>query len=439
MPNRITSWLKGYLTQNKIDFMSLNRLRQNQTVSSTIPVRISHTEKTRMAENLLWVRSHDTSMTFDTMELARNPYGITPLTALAIFHSEVPCRLSYTVENEDAAPWHFDSTSYETSHVMPIFGLCPDTDNKITLTLYREDGSMLAERTFLLHTDPLPEDTSCPVWRDENGTVRYCLAIPSCDANMIPLTDGHFLLIHDKLRTRTDSKPLPTHLHEIDLLGRCYRTCYVGDGILNTYGEVSETNHNFLVLSMDPKKNEPILLELDRETGAIVHVHSSWDQTLFKLARKLEGNDLDALAVDSLEQFVQAGDALDKIEYATIGWLRPPIFYKAASVETSSAVDLDYMKETYGISFTILGDSLMVDTIGDQIQEIIFSRAERLYQLDLTNPPARNNQYEKYRYTFAIPFTEMYSGTYSIVIRFRDGGQEVLKDTITLSRRRNQD
>lgn len=439
MPNRITSWLKGYLTQNKIDFMSLNRLRQNQTVSSTIPVRISHTEKTRMAENLLWVRSHDTSMTFDAMELVRNPYGITPLTALAIFHSEVPCRLSYTVESEHATPWHVDSASYETSHVMAILGLCPDADNKVTLTLYREDGSMLAERMFRIHTDPLPDESSCPLWQDENGVVRYCLAIPSYDSHMIPLSDGHFLLIHDKLRTRTDSRPLPTHLQEIDLLGRCYRTCYVGDGILNAYGEVSETNHNFLVLSLDQRKNAPILLELDRETGAIVHVHSSWDQTLFQTAKKLDKQDLNALAVDSLEQFVQAGDVLDEIEYATIGWLRPPIFYKAASVETSSAVDLDYMKETYGISFTIIGDSLMVNTIGDQIQEIVFSRAERLYQLDLTNPPAKDDQYEKYRYTFAIPFTEMYSGTYSIVIRFRDGGQEVLKDTVTLSRRRNQD
>lgn len=79
----------------------------------------------------------------------------------------------------------------------------------------------------------------------------------------------------------------------------------------------------------------------------------------------------------------------------------------------------------------------MVDTIGDQIQEIVFSRPERIYQLDLTNPPAADGQYATYRYTLAVPLTEMYSGTYSIVIRFRDGGQEVLKDTLTLSRTRS--
>lgn len=436
MPNRITSWLKSYLTQNKIDFMSLNRLRQNQTASSTIPVRISLTEKTRMAENLLWVRSHDTSMSFETMDLVRNPYGTTPLTALAMFHTDLPCRISYTVESEAAAPWHHDYTSFSTDHVAPILGLCPDTDNTVSLTLYQQDGSILSKKSLTVHTDPLPTDTTCPIWRDRNGIIRYCLSIPSCDGHLIPLSDGHFLLIHDKIRTRTDSRPLPTHLHEIDLLGRCYRTCYVGDGILNAYGEVSETNHNFLVLSVDKKKNEPILLELDRETGAIVHVHSSWDQALFQTALSLQKKDLDALATDSLEMFTHAGEILDQIEFPIIGWLQPPVFYRAASVETASAVELSYMKETYGISFMILGDCLMIDTIGDQIQEIVFSRAERLYQLDLTNPPAQNDQYEKYHYTFAVPFTEMYSGTYSIVIRFRDGGQEVLKDTVTLSRRR---
>ena len=72
MPNKITSWLKSHVTQYKIDFMSLNRLRLNQTVSGQIPVTISLTEKTRMAENLLWARSHDASTSFESMELLLN-------------------------------------------------------------------------------------------------------------------------------------------------------------------------------------------------------------------------------------------------------------------------------------------------------------------------------------------------------------------------------
>ena len=98
MSNKITSWLKSHVTQYKIDFMSLNRLRLNQTVSGQIPVTISLTEKTRMAENLLWARSHDASTSFESMELLLNPYGITPLTALCMFHTDTRCRLSYSCE-----------------------------------------------------------------------------------------------------------------------------------------------------------------------------------------------------------------------------------------------------------------------------------------------------------------------------------------------------
>lgn len=93
----------------KLNFMSLNRLRLNQTVSGQIPVTISLTEKTRMAENLLWARSHDASTSFESMELLLNPYGITPLTALCMFHTDTRCRLSYTVVSDFCMPWHYDS------------------------------------------------------------------------------------------------------------------------------------------------------------------------------------------------------------------------------------------------------------------------------------------------------------------------------------------
>ena len=73
------------------------------------------------------------------------------------------------------------------------------------------------------------------------------------------------------------------------------------------------------------------------------------------------------------------------------------------------------------------------------IQEIVFSHPDRIYQLDLTNPPLDEALYEKYRYTLTVPLTEMYSGTYSLVIRFRNGKQEVLQDALSLSRRRNNE
>lgn len=102
---------------------------------------------------------------------------------------------------------------------------------------------------------------------------------------------------------------------------------------------------------------------------------------------KLTSEHLQTIACDSLEAFVLAGEKLEQIEYSETGWLSPPTLYKAASVENSGTVSLAYMKETYGLTFSIVGNNLSIDTPNDEIQEIIFSRADRLYELDLTNPP----------------------------------------------------
>lgn len=417
--------------------MSLNRLRRNQSVSSTIPVRLSYAEKTRRADNLIWVRTHDTSITFDNMTLIRNPYGVTPLTALASFHTDIPCRLSYTIHSEAGAEdYHYDYTELATSHVAPIWGVYADALNEITLTLYREDGSKVAERTMEWQTDALPGDYTYPVIRDKNGNVRYMLTIPTQNNKLYPLPNQHYLLVNEKKRTRTGAEPLPTHVHEIDLLGRTYRTCFVGNGIQAVY-EASDEQGNFLVVIPSADGTDSLLAAIDRTTGSILHTSRDFSIEDATLPIELAKEHLLTITYDSLENFVLSGEELEHIEYYETGWLRPPILYKAASVATSGAVSLEEMKDCYGLNFSIVGNSLSIEAPNDDIQEIVFSRADRLYELDLTDPPLADERYEKYRYTLAVPFTEMYSGTYSIVIRFRDGGQAVLQDTVTLSRERS--
>lgn len=434
MSGKLSEWFSQKRAFNKIDYMSLNRLRQNQSVTSTIPVRLSYAEKTRRADNLIWVRSHDTSTTFDTMTLTRNPYGVTPLTALAIFHTDIPCRLSFTVHSDGIPDFHYDYSQLTTSHVAPIWGMCANTCNTITLKLYRENDTELATRTLDWQTDALPDDYDYPILRDKDGNIRYILTIPSQNGQLYPLPDNHFLLINDKMRTRTGSEPLPTHIHEIDLLGRTYRTCYVGSGIEHICNTNDEENH-LLVVTQTPDGGK-LLAVIDRETGTVLRTVKEIPVEEHNPFIFLQRDYLESFFSDSLENFVLAGETLEHITFAETGWLRPPVFYKAASVESSGAVSLDHMEKHYGLTFSIVGNNLSIDTTNDDIQEIVFSHADRLYELDLTNPPLADSQYEKYRYTLAVPFTEMYSGTYSIVIRFRDGGQAVLQDTVSLSRER---
>lgn len=437
MSGKITNWIKEHISFSKTDYMSLNRLRRNQSISSTIPVRLSYAEKTRRADNLIWVRTHDTSITFDNMTLTRNPYGVTPLTALVSFHTDIPCRLSYTVHSEAGTEdYHYDYTELATSHVAPIWGAYANALNEITLTLYHEDGSEIAKRVIEWQTDALPDDYTYPVIRDKNGNVRYMLTIPTQDNKLYPLPNHHYLIVNEKKRIRTGSEPLPTHVHEIDLLGRTYRTCFVGNGVQAIY-EASDEQGNLLVVIPSSDGTDSLLAAIDRTTGSIVRTSKDFSIEDAALPTELTKDHLQAITCDSPKEFVLSGEELEHIEFYETGWLRPPVLYKAASVETSGAVSLEEMKETYGLNFSIVGNSLSIETPGDDIQEIVFSRADRLYELDLTDPPLTDERYGKYRYTLAVPFTEMYSGTYSIVIRFRDGGQAVLQDTVTLSRERS--
>lgn len=435
MPKRITNWIKGYLSPNRIDYMSLNRLRQNQSVSSTIPIRLCYAEKTRRADNLIWIRSQDTSVTFDSMDLIRNPYGVTPLSALAAFHTDTPCRLSYTIRGEkNMEDFHYDFEELTTSHVAPIWGFYADTENHITLSLYGEDGTEVATKELTWQTDVLPTDGMYPTICDNAGNVRYILTIPAKEGKLYAMSNDHYLLMNDKMRTRTGAEPLPTHIHEVDLLGRIYRTCHIGSGILAIREAVDEQDHLRVVI---PDADGTVVATIDRDTGAILHTtKEEGDSSEDVPALSLAMNHLLANTADSIEQYTLAGEELESIEFPNTGWLRPPVLYKAASVESSDALSLEEMKENHHLSFAIIGNTLTIDTTNDDIQEIVFSRADRLYELDLTNPPLTDEQYEKYHYTLAVPFTEMYSGTYSIVIRFRDGGQAVLKDTVTLSRKR---
>lgn len=443
MSGKITTWIKEHFSLNKIDYMSLNRLRLNLTATSSLPVQVPYTEKTRIAEGTLLPPIYDASFTFGTMAVILNPYGMTPLTALVIFHTDIPCRLSYTVKGTTAdTEFTHSFKEMATTHVAPIFGLYPNTNNLVAMEIFNESGESIASRTIQIRTGSLTEQGAesangvCPLWRDSAGEIRYFLTLPSHDAGLIPLSGNRFLTADADIRTRTGKQPLPTHLYELDLLGRVYRTFYVGSGICQVYGE-TEPGGSLLVSTLSSVSQMPeTILELDRQTGAVIR---SWNETdLISITHpvKINRSHLEACSQDSLHIFMKVNEELAQMEYVTTGWLNAPALYKAASVETSAAVDLAYMADTYQMTFALCGDTLLIGTIGDQIQEIVFSKTDRIYQLDLTNPPQEDDRYEKYRYTLAIPFTEMYSGTYSIVIRFRDGGQEVLTDTLLLSRTR---
>lgn len=439
MAGKIKSFFKGVMNNikpNAIDYMSINRLRTTISANSELPFAASMSERTLSFARIL-DHTLGGKVSFDAMRIYPDPFGICPLSALLYFTSDTPCQVRYSVlVDESTDSWEFLTDCRKGVHFIPVFGLLQGYENKVLVELLSPDGVVLASRTLTLQTPALPDiagnDDRYPCIKDEQGNIRYFLQLPLFNNTVVPLKDGQFLAADARYQTLVQGQFYPTHLYEMDALGRVMHTFYIGNGIVRIPGE-KEDNGNLLIETIDTAKEEVIELELDRKTGNPVRNNAS-SNTGTSCGTAISTDLLAGLCktplIDKLQEYSDA-------PFTTVGWLHEPAPYKGASIETSAAVELSYLKDTYGLSFYISGDTLMIETTGDKLQGVVFSNNDRIYQLDLTAAPLEDEALKEHHYTLAVPFTEMFSGTYTIVVRFQDGGQETLAETITLSRSRN--
>lgn len=437
---RLKEWTHFHLSSSKIDFMSLNRLRQNLSIDSSITHLDSYTKKSKQANNHLIEKMKDGSLNFDNMEIVLNPYGHAPLVALALFHTKEPCNLSYTVNGENK--YHHKNSKYSLDHTVPIVGLYPDKDNEVLLELFDESENLIDQKTINIKTSALSlkknvfgKELHYPEIKDEAEVTRYRLSLPS-DYEPVSIGGGRYLIISSSVKTPVNGELLPTLMYEVDLMGRVFRAFYVGTGIMKIFGKAKDSD-NILIASGAKDGVASSALEIERKTGAVKKSPLSTKELSEMVCESITKEELDELAGSTPVQFTDSVINLSNTEYSSVGWLQSPTPYKGASISTSNAVGMDYLRDKYDMRFWYCEDTLLIQTKQNQMLELVFSKYDEVYQLDLTsNIQNEADDSELQSFILAVPLTEMHSGTYSVVIRFVDGGQEVLLDTLTLSRTR---
>jgi len=89
-----------------------------------------------------------------------NPYGKSPLTALVLFTTNEPMRVSVNITGktvETYMDYSFDDLN--TRHIIPVFGLYPDMLNMVEIVGITQDGGL--ESTWLvIRTNPMPDKLS---------------------------------------------------------------------------------------------------------------------------------------------------------------------------------------------------------------------------------------------------------------------------------------
>lgn len=234
---------------------------------------------------------------FHDMLTIRNPFGLTPLTALAIFNTDIPCRVRYHIAGDIPETSVTETTStLATAHQIPIWGLYPERENKILMELLDSQDGIIDFTTITISTPALPielidvvrlkkktTESSLPFVLiaggidipvcvyDAEGIIRYYLSEKPKGYGIFLLSDNRFLFAERDVSRPSWGNPHANEIHEMDFLGRVYRTYYIEKGIHHNAIEKSK-NGNILACasSITDGYVENGVIEIDRQTGEIV-------------------------------------------------------------------------------------------------------------------------------------------------------------------------
>ncbi|WP_209300557.1 aryl-sulfate sulfotransferase [Lentibacillus salicampi] len=231
-----------------------------------------------------------------------NPYNTAPLTALAMFETDDPVKITVTVEGKDEhGDVRHSYDDYNTEHAIPVLGLYPDYDNTVTIEAVNKSGET-EKSTFTVGTDPLPEDfltnetpKSHPE-KMENGltfivpSTRYAYAVDhNADVRWYStlwnshvfkrLDNGHILYA-----TKEEGQNQYNEMLEMDMLGNVYNSYLIQ---LDDYEDTNVVHHgiaelpngNLLATVHDTASPyiEDEMIEIARETGETVRDFSFRD------------------------------------------------------------------------------------------------------------------------------------------------------------------
>ena len=232
--------------------------------------------------------------TIDDPLIIVDPYKASPLTALILFETENLVRPTVHIPGKDEKTSIDFTFKLGDQHMLPIYGLYPDTDNEITISF--DD----VVKTVHIHTEALPENLARATVKtadrekldgdwyfftpssvgytaayDINGDVRWYLSNYALWDNT-RLQNGHMLISTERLM---NTPYYMTGLYEIDMLGKIYGEYSVPGGYHHDYFEME--NGNLLIASdnFDSANDtvEDYVIEFERRTGNILKKFSLKD------------------------------------------------------------------------------------------------------------------------------------------------------------------
>ena len=220
-----------------------------------------------------------------------NPYRYAPLTALLLFRCDKRVRVEYVIKGRGKTCDHKGEVDFAKEHRVPLIGLYPGM-NRLKLKLIDEQGNIFHEREMALGTKTIPGSLKniitkkqfhrpcayeqifitggleVPFAFDNHCDIRYYLDTRTSMYGVFPLENGHFLWPEERVGVPTFANAHTTQVHEMDYMGRIYKTFLIEKGMHHFATELP--NGNIVTVSNSMKGHtEDVVIEFNRTTGAI--------------------------------------------------------------------------------------------------------------------------------------------------------------------------
>ena len=254
-----------------------------------------------------------------------NPYGTSPLSAVAVFSTEEACGGTITVKGkspENDVTGTFDA---EQNHIIPIYGLYNNDTTEVEITL--DDGT---SATFQVTTEDIGVDYGtitaemkseasydytnltfvCSTMGslyavDAAGDIRFYTAMGG-SLGVHQLENGHLLMPASYILKTSYYKE---GMIEVDLTGKIYGEYMVPGGQHHDFVELPDGNLLIASDSPDLSTVEDYVVELDRQTGEVV-----WDLDMKDLISEEDGQSasMDSDGSEESDWFHNNGIAYDE-------------------------------------------------------------------------------------------------------------------------------
>lgn len=203
----------------------------------------------------------DKQYTFNNPKVIKNPYKISPLSALIIFQTSDKEEIKVTINNEEVT-----TITSSQNHAIPIYGLYAGKDNKVVLTRPNGDTKEVTITTEEYQDKDLNISISDSKLNDDlyflsgvegtimkafdkQGNIRwYLTSMYSHDVEF--LANGHLLLSNGVAGTLPQSY---SGMVEVDYLGKVYKYYNLSGGYHHEANELSDGS--IMVASSNPQAN----------------------------------------------------------------------------------------------------------------------------------------------------------------------------------------